>query len=256
MANRNTSCSFCGKNYREVGPLVEGPGEVYICPKCVELFRSILHKDNCLEVTSEPLAPQILISRMVLAMEILQLPIMALQERIQQELQENPVLELPDTSTDHLAPGEEVNEFQDHKPDIHLERTVDGDYTVRLVEDWVPNIYISSRYVDMCRDEREEVKRREYLKRKISAAEWLKEAIELRRSTLEKVTRAILHHQRAFLDKGPEHIEPLQMQQIAEQMGVHVPTLSRAVDGKWLLTPHGLFPLRRFFAGQRNLNDS
>jgi RNA polymerase sigma-54 factor len=191
---------------------------------------------------------------MILSMEILQLPIMALQERIQQELQENPVLELSDTSTDDLAPGEEVNEFQDHKPDIFLGRTEDGDYTARLVEDWVPNLSISSRYVEMSRDKREDPKTREYLRRKITAAEWLKDAIELRRSTLEKVTRAILQHQRAFLDKGPDHIEPLQMQQIAEQMGVPVTTVRRAVDGKWLQTPHGLFPLRRFFAGPRNLN--
>ena len=203
---------------------------------------------------SEPLAPRILVPRMILSMEILQLPIMALQERIQQELQENPVLELPDTSPDGPAPGEEVHGFQDHRPDIFLERTEGGEYTVRLVEGWVSNIYVSPRYIEMCRDEREEPRTREYLKRKISAAESLKDAIELRRSTLEKVSRAILLHQRAFLDRGPDHIEPLQMQQIAEQVGVPVTTVRRAVDGKWLQTPHGLFPLRRFVAGPRGLN--
>jgi RNA polymerase sigma-54 factor len=180
---------------------------------------------------------------------------MALQERIEQELQENPVLELPDTSTDDLAGGEEVNEFQNHKPDIFLERTEDGCYTVQLVEDWVSNIYINSHYVEMCRDQREEPKTREYLTRKIRAAEWLQEAIELRRSTLEKVTKAIIHHQRAFLDKGAEHIVPLKMQQIAEQVGVHVTTVSRAVDDKWVQTPRGIFPLRRFFAGSRYPNN-
>jgi RNA polymerase sigma-54 factor len=134
-------------------------------------------------------------------------------------------------------------------PDIVVERTEEGDYTVRLLDDWVPNIYISRRYVELCRDKRSDPKTREYLKRKITAAEWLKDSIEQRRNTLEKVTRAIIQHQRAFLDKGPEHIEPLKMQQIADQVGVHVTTVSRAVDDKWVQTPRGIFPLKRFFGG-------
>ena len=63
------------------------------------------------------------------------------------------------------------------------------------------------------------------------------------------MTKAIIKHQRAFLDKGPEHIEPLKMQQIADQVGVHVTTVSRAVDDKWVQTPRGVFPLKRFFGG-------
>src|SRR5262249_36016963 len=78
-------------------------------------------------------------------------------------------------------------------------------------------------------------------------AQWLLESIEQRRSTLEKVTKAIVHHQKAFLDKGPESIVPLKMQQIADQVGVHVTTVSRAVDDKWVQTPRGVFRLRDFF---------
>jgi RNA polymerase sigma-54 factor len=52
-----------------------------------------------------------------------------------------------------------------------------------------------------------------------------------------------------FLDKGPEHIEPLKMQQIADQVGVHVTTVSRAVEKKWVQTPRGIFSLKRFFGG-------
>ena len=92
-------------------------------------------------------------------------------------------------------------------------------------------------------------KTKEYLKRKIQSAQWLQESIEQRRNTLEKVTKAIIQHQRAFLEKGPEHIEPLKMQQIADQVGVHVTTVSRAVDDKWVQTPRGIFPLKRFFGG-------
>jgi RNA polymerase sigma-54 factor len=134
-------------------------------------------------------------------------------------------------------------------PDIQVERTEDGEYTVRLLDDWLPNIYISRRWIEMYRDKSTSSKDKEYLKRKIQSAQWLQESIEQRRNTLEKVTRAIIQHQRAFLDKGPEHIEPLKMQQIADQVGVHVTTVSRAVDDKWVQTPRGIFPLKRFFGG-------
>jgi RNA polymerase sigma-54 factor len=134
-------------------------------------------------------------------------------------------------------------------PDIAVDRTENGDYEVKLLDDWTPNIYISRRYMELYRDKGADPKAKEYLKRKIQAAQWLLESIEQRRSTLEKVTRAIIQHQRAFLDKGPEHIEPLKMQQIADQVGVHVTTVSRAVDDKWVQTPRGIFSLKRFFGG-------
>ena len=134
-------------------------------------------------------------------------------------------------------------------PDILVERTEDGEYTVRLLDDWLPNIYISRRYIDLYREKGADPKTKEYLKRKIQSAQWLQESIEQRRNTLEKVTKAIIQHQRAFLEKGPEHIEPLKMQQIADQVGVHVTTVSRAVDDKWVQTPRGIFPLKRFFGG-------
>lgn len=134
-------------------------------------------------------------------------------------------------------------------PDILVERNEDGVYTVRLLDDWLPSIYISRRYIDMYREKGGDPKIKEYLKRKIQSAQWLQESIEQRRSTLEKVTKAIIQHQREFLDKGAEHIEPLKMQQIADQVGVHVTTVSRAVVDKWVQTPRGIFPLKRFFGG-------
>jgi RNA polymerase sigma-54 factor len=134
-------------------------------------------------------------------------------------------------------------------PDIAVERTEEGEYEVRLLDDWTPNIYISRRYMELYKDKNADPKAKEYLKRKIQSAQWLMESIEQRRSTLEKVTKAIIKHQRAFLDKGPENIEPLKMQQIADLVGVHVTTVSRAVDDKWVQTPRGIFPLKRFFGG-------
>jgi len=90
---------------------------------------------------------------------------------------------------------------------------------------------------------------REYIKRKINSAQWLIDSISRRRSTLTRVAQAIVDHQTDFLNKGPESIQPLKMQQIADKVGVHVTTVSRAVDDKWIQTPRGIFPLKRFFCG-------
>jgi RNA polymerase sigma-54 factor len=143
----------------------------------------------------------------------------------------------------------ETNSTQYVVPDIIIERNDQGEYDIRLVDDWTPQIYISRRHFEMLRDKSLPAKDREFIQRKIQSAKWLIDAIEQRRSTLKKVTRAIIDHQRKFLDQGPEHIEPLKMQQIADLVGVHVTTVSRAVDDKWAQTPRGVFPLKRFFGG-------
>lgn len=153
----------------------------------------------------------------------------------------------------HLNPRPGALFHHDHVqyvvPDLIVEKNDQGEYEVRLAEDWTPNVYISRRCIALYRDKRTDPKARDFLKRKIQAAQWLLEAIEQRRQTLLKVARAIIQHQRAFLDHGPDHIVPLKMQQIADQVGVHVTTVSRAVDDKWVQTPRGLFPLKRFFTG-------
>ncbi len=132
-------------------------------------------------------------------------------------------------------------------PDIAVDRNEAGEYEVRLLDDWLPNIGISRRYYELYKEKGGDAKTKEYLKKKIQAAQWLQDSIAQRRSTLEKVTRAIIQHQRAFLDKGPEHIQPLKMQQIADQVGVHVTTVSRAVDDKWVQTPRGVFSSEALF---------
>jgi RNA polymerase sigma-54 factor len=138
-------------------------------------------------------------------------------------------------------------------PDIAVERNEDGTYDIKLLDDWLPNVYVNQRYIDLVKDKGSDPKMREYLKVRIQRALWLKESIEQRRNTLEKVTRAIIEHQKQFLEKGPEHIMPLKMQQIADKVGVHVTTVSRAVDDKWVQTPRGIFPLKRFFGGGKTV---
>lgn len=162
-----------------------------------------------------------------------------IQEAIEQlhHLDPKPGLKFAETDTHYVV------------PDVVVDRTDAGDYTCRLTDDWVPPIRLSKRYVDLCKTKDLDEKVREELRRKLQAAQWLVSAVEQRRSTLLKVTKAIIEHQRAFLDAGPEHIHPLKMQQIADLVKVHVTTVSRAVDDKWVQTPRGVFPLKRFFGG-------
>ncbi len=134
-------------------------------------------------------------------------------------------------------------------PDVLVERTDEGTFDIRLSEDWEPSIRIPRRYYEMAKDKANDPKTREFLKKKLQSAEWLLDAIQQRRRTLINVTREIIEHQKAFLDSGPEFIKPLKMEQIAEKVGVHVTTVSRAVDDKWVQTPRGVFPLKRFFGG-------
>ncbi len=135
------------------------------------------------------------------------------------------------------------------KPDVYVDQMQDGTWKVRLEEIDLPNLRISPLYRQMLLSPDTDPATREYIKRKVNAAQWLIEAIEQRRSTLLKTAQAIVDHQTRFLADGPEAIEPLKMQQIADRIGMHVTTVSRAVDDKWLQTPRGLHSLRRFFVG-------
>ena len=140
-------------------------------------------------------------------------------------------------------------------PDVILERDDEGEYRVRLNDDWTPTLYISEYYRKRLQDPKCTAEEKEFIKNKISSAQWLIDSIEQRRNTLTRVSQAIVEHQRNFLDEGPEAIEPLKMQQIADKVGVHVTTVSRAVDDKWIQTPRGILPLKRFFVGGTQTED-
>lgn len=134
-------------------------------------------------------------------------------------------------------------------PDLIVELDEHGQYQVRLLDEHAPQLSISRLYQKLLKNKQADPEAREFIQKKIQSARWLIESIEQRRSTLLKVARAIIEHQKDFLDKGPEAIEPLKMQQIADRVGVHVTTVSRAVDDKWVQTPRGIFSLKRFFGG-------
>lgn len=140
-------------------------------------------------------------------------------------------------------------------PDVRVEQNDQGEYRVVLDDDRTPTLRISEYYRRRLQSGLATPEEREFIKRKINAAQWLIESIEQRRNTLTRVAQAIVNYQRSFLDNGPEYIEPLKMQQIADEVGVHVTTVSRAVDDKWIDTPRGIFPLKRFFVGGTRSED-
>ena len=150
--------------------------------------------------------------------------------------------------------GFEQRPAQRVTPDLVVEPDESGRYVVKVLDEYIPDLKISPRYIQMLRDN-PPPETREWIRRKIESARWLIESIEQRYSTLRKVAQEIIDHQLEFLERGPEAIHPLKMQQIADRVGVHVTTVSRAVDEKWIQTPRGQFPLKRFFGGGTQTDD-
>ncbi len=154
-------------------------------------------------------------------------------------------------------PGADFNEVNVRTvtPDLFVDRDSDGKYVVRLEDGETPTLRISPYYRKRLMNGSATPEEKEFIKRKINAAQWLIESIEQRRSTLTRVAQAIIDHQTQFLEEGPEALEPLKMQQIADKVGVHVTTVSRAVDDKWIQTQRGIYPLKRFFVGGTKSDD-
>ena len=134
-------------------------------------------------------------------------------------------------------------------PDVFVDTDEQGRYKVRLQDQYTPHLNINPQYQKLLRSGEADRKTKQYIQHKLQQAKWLIESIDQRRSTLTLVAQAIVDFQKDFLDKGPEFIEPLKMQQVADRVGRHVTTVSRAVDDKWVQTPRGIFPLKRFFGG-------
>ncbi|MCC6421902.1 MAG: RNA polymerase factor sigma-54 [Phycisphaerales bacterium] len=131
---------------------------------------------------------------------------------------------------------------------IYLDEQTDK-YEIEMANDSVPSLFISGMYRKMIKDRSVDKKTREFLTNNVRNARWLIESIEQRKSTIMRVIRVAVDAQREFFDKGPEFLKPLPMIQVADQLGIHVATVSRAVSEKWIQTPRGVFPLRKFFSG-------
>lgn len=140
------------------------------------------------------------------------------------------------------------------KPDVVVEE-VEGKYVVRVESDYSPRLHISSHYQSLYKQAKQDPEIRKYLKKKMDNAEWLIAAIRQRQSTLQRIANEIVEIQKGFLDHGISRLKPLKMVEVAERVGVHVSTISRAISDKYMQTPRGIFPMKFFFTGGASKSD-
>jgi len=133
-------------------------------------------------------------------------------------------------------------------PDVMVEET-DGEYHVRLDRERVPDLVISPVYKKLLQQARQGDGVKEWVKQRLESARWFIDAVQQRESTLKRIARVIFDRQSGYLDRGPAGLIPLRMQEVADEVGVHISTVSRAVSGKFAQTPRGIQSLKYFFTG-------
>jgi len=134
-------------------------------------------------------------------------------------------------------------------PDVRVERDESGEWIVSVPDDRLPKIRVSDSYHQLYQHGDGDAKEKAYLKEKLGAAKFIIDAVAQRKRTLLKIVSEIIKHQQAFLEQGIEHLRPLMRQNIADKIGMHVATVSRAVKDKYIQTPSGIVPLASFFSG-------
>ena len=134
--------------------------------------------------------------------------------------------------------------------DVIVEYSEDsGQFFVRLADSNLPNLRVSDYYSKMTKNSGVSEKTKKFLQDNIRSAQWIIDAIEQRKNTLLKVAKAVVKYQRNFFENGPLHLRALAMSKIADEVGVHLATVSRAVAGKYIQCSWGILPLRKFFSG-------
>ncbi len=133
-------------------------------------------------------------------------------------------------------------------PDVIIERDDDRNWYARLTGEHLPTLRINDFYKDMIGKNGTDAKARQFLRDQIRDGRSLIQAISLRQETILAIAHKLIEHQPLFLTKGPRHLRPLTMNDIADEISLHATTISRAVAGKYVLTPHGLMEMRAFFA--------
>src|SRR5438046_3626310 len=130
-------------------------------------------------------------------------------------------------------------------PDVTVGK-MDGEYQISLNNEQIPHLRISNLYKDIiAQDNNGEVK--DYIRDKIRSGKFLIRSIHQRQQTISNIAQQVLARQRDFFEHGPSHLKPMTMGEIAEAIGVHETTVSRAVSGKYMATPQGIFEMRYFF---------
>ena len=128
-------------------------------------------------------------------------------------------------------------------PDVYVHRIGD-EYVVTLNEDGLPRLKVNATYRSLLADGGEA---KAYVQDKLRAAAWLIRSIHQRQRTLLGVARSLVKFQRDFLDRGVAHLRPLVLRDVADDVDIHESTVSRAIADKYIATPRGLYPLKKFF---------
>ena len=133
-------------------------------------------------------------------------------------------------------------------PDVFVVKSDEG-YLIYLNEDGLPKLRISPFYRRLLRVKRDVPEPTlDYMEKKIKSAIWFMKSIEQRNRTIYKVAESIVKFQREFFDKGIEHLKPLVLRDVAEDISMHESTISRATTNKYMFTPQGIFELKFFFS--------
>lgn len=139
-------------------------------------------------------------------------------------------------------------------PDVFVYK-MDGEYVVSLNDDGMPRLRVSQRYRRMLTDGDGNPEAKSYIRERLSAAQWLIRSIHQRQSTLYKVTTSIVRFQRDFLDHGVKALRPLVLKDVANDIGMHESTVSRATANKYVHTPQGTLELKYFFTSSIRSSD-
>ena len=131
-------------------------------------------------------------------------------------------------------------------PDVHVEK-VDGEYLITLNGDQIPHLRISNTYKDLMAQDGNKDEVKDYIREKIRGGKFLIKSIHQRQQTISNIAHEIVKRQHEFLELGSSALKPLTMMQIAEVVGVHETTVSRAISGKYISTPQGVFEMKYFF---------
>jgi RNA polymerase sigma-54 factor len=131
-------------------------------------------------------------------------------------------------------------------PEIFVTKVGD-EYLVTNNNDQIPHLRISNTYKDLMSQAESSAEVREYIREKIRAGKFLIKSLHQRQTTILNIAKEIVKRQTEFMDKGVAFLKPMTMVQVAEVVGVHETTVSRAVSGKYMQTPQGVFEMKYFF---------
>jgi RNA polymerase sigma-54 factor len=148
-------------------------------------------------------------------------------------------------------PGRKFGTDRTHyvEPDVAVLKIGD-EYVIQLNDDGLPRLRVSKAYRRMLQEMRRDGRGSEahqFLRDKMRSAVWLIKSLDQRQRTIYKVASSIVRQQKAFLDNGIEHLRPMVLRDVAEDIGMHESTVSRVVSNKYIHTPRGLFPMKFFF---------